>query len=197
VIDSAHHLIARFGYAGIAFLLALGIVGAPVPDETLLTFSGYLVCRGDLTLLPTLTSGFLGTALGITLSYVLGRTLGYYLLERYGRYVHLTPERLQRAHAWFERLGKWTLPVGYFVPGLRHLTAYAAGVTRLQAWEFAVFAYAGGLVWSSLFIVLGNTVCERWTEIATRVQQNVALGVGLVLVMAAAFVLLRRRRPSL
>jgi membrane protein DedA with SNARE-associated domain len=197
VIETAHHLIARFGYAGIVLLLALGIVGAPVPDETLLAFSGYLVCRSELSLLPTLASGFLGTALGITLSYVIGRTLGHHLLERYGSYVHLTPERLRRAHAWFERLGKWTLPVGYFVPGLRHLVAYAAGATRLELWQFAVFAYSGGLAWSSIFILLGDSVCERWPEIATRVHQHVALGAGLVLVVATAFLVLRRRRPSL
>ena len=120
-METALHLVTRFGYAGIVFLLAVGIVGAPIPDETLLAFSGYLVCRGDLALVPALASGFLGSALGITLSYALGRTLGHHLLQRYGRYVQLTHERLDRAHAWFERLGKWTLTFGYFVPGLRPL----------------------------------------------------------------------------
>jgi membrane protein DedA with SNARE-associated domain len=195
-MDTALHLIARFGYVGIACLLALGIVGAPVPDETLLAFSGYLVCRGDLALVPTLVAAFLGSALGITLSYALGRTLGQYLLERYGRYVHLTPERLERAHAWFERLGKWALAFGYFVPGLRHLTAYAAGATRLEPWEFAVFAYSGGLAWSSLFVVLGDTVCERWPQIVAQIQRHVALASVLAVVMVAASVALRRRWRS-
>ena len=193
-METALHLVTRFGYAGIAFLLALGIVGAPVPDETLLAFSGYLVCRGDLALVPTLASGFLGSAFGVTLSYALGRTLGHYLLERYGRYVHLTPGRLDRAHAWFERLGKWALTFGYFVPGLRHLTAYAAGATRLEPREFAAFAYPGALAWSSLFVVLGDTLCERWPQIVAQIQQHVTVASALAVVVATAYLALRRRR---
>ena len=193
-METALHLVTRFGYAGIVFLLALGIVGAPIPDETLLAFSGYLVCRGDLALVPTLASGFLGSALGITLSYALGRTLGHPLLQRYGRYVRLTPERLDRAHAWFERLGKWTLAFGYFVPGLRHLTAYAAGAARLGPWEFAVFAYSGGLAWSSLFVVLGDTLCESWPQLLGQIHRHVALASALALVVAAATLALHRRR---
>jgi membrane protein DedA with SNARE-associated domain len=195
-MDASLHLITRFGYAGIAFLLALGIVGLPVPGETLLAFSGYLVCRGDLALVPTLVAGFLGSALGITLSYALGRTLGQHLLKRYGRYVHLTPERLDRAHAWFERLGKWALAFGYFVPGLRHLIAYAAGATRLEPWKFAVFAYSGGLAWSSLFVVLGDTVCERWPQIVAQIHRHVVLASVSAVVIAAASLALRLRWRS-
>ena len=68
--------IAQYGYLAIFSLLVLGIVGLPVPDETLLTFTGYLVFQGHLSLPMAFLSGFAGSACGITLSYVLGRTFG-------------------------------------------------------------------------------------------------------------------------
>src|SRR6516225_10416948 len=73
--DAAFQWIAQHGYAGIFSLLVFGIVGLPVPDEWLLTFSGYLVYKRTLLFLPTFGAAFLGSACGITVSYLLGRVL--------------------------------------------------------------------------------------------------------------------------
>src|SRR4051794_26109001 len=101
--------ITQYGYLAIFSLLVLGIVGLPVPDETLLTFTGYLVYQGHLSLTLALLSGFTGAACGITISYVLGRTFGLTLIHRYGRYLHITQEYVDKAHAWFEKAGHWSL----------------------------------------------------------------------------------------
>src|SRR5450759_4322415 len=124
--------IAQYGYLAIFSLLVLGIVGLPVPDETLLTFTGYLVFQGALSLPLVFLSGFAGSACGITLSYVLGRTFGLKLIHRYGRYLGITEDRVEKAHAWFRRAGHWSLTFGYFIPGVRHFTAYAAGMSELE-----------------------------------------------------------------
>ena len=91
--DAAFRWITQYGYAGIFSLLIFGIVGLPVPDEWLLTFSGYLVFKHTLVFLPTFLAAFLGSATGITVSYMLGRVLDTYILVRYGWIFHLTPER--------------------------------------------------------------------------------------------------------
>ena len=138
--------IAQYGYLAIFSLLVLGIVGLPVPDETLLTFTGYLVFRGHLSPPLAFLSAFAGSTCGITLSYTLGRTFGIALIHRYGRYLRITGDRVEKAHAWFRRAGHWSLTIGYFIPGVRHFTAYAAGMSELEYPTFALFAYAGALV---------------------------------------------------
>src|SRR5258708_15306133 len=85
--------IAQYGYLAIFSLLVLGIVGLPVPDETLLTFTGYLVYQGHLSLPLAFFCAFAGSACGITLSYILGRTFGLTLIHRYGRYLRRHPEQ--------------------------------------------------------------------------------------------------------
>ena len=147
--------ITQYGYLAIFSLLVLGIVGLHVPDETLLTFTGYLVFKGHLSLPLAFAAAFAGSTCGITISYALGRTFGLVLIHRYGKYLHITEAHIRKAHAWFERVGHWGLTFGYFVPGVRHFTAYAAGMSAVESRQFALFAYSGGVVWVSTFIGLG------------------------------------------
>jgi membrane protein DedA with SNARE-associated domain len=189
------HWISEYGYAAITGLLMFGIAGLPVPDETLLTFSGYLVFKTQLHLLPTMLAAFLGSAMGITLSYVLGRTFGYGLIHRYGRYIHITDARLQKAHRWMEHAGAWALMFGYYLPGVRHLTAYAAGTSRLELRVFALFAYAGALLWSATFVVAGYWMGEEWSRIAGSLHTGAWIVTALF--VAGVIIIIGMRRTVL
>ncbi len=162
--------IGQYGYAAIFGLLMLGIVGLPVPDETLLTFAGYLVFKNRLSLPLTLAAAYAGSITGISISFLLGRTFGLRLIHRYGSLVHLTSERLEKVHRWFDRSGRWTLTFGYYVPGVRHLTAYLAGASSMEALAFALFAYSGAFLWSSSFVFLGYVLGERWEAVGQQVH---------------------------
>src|ERR1035438_4573800 len=189
--------IAQYGYLAIFSLLVLGIVGLPVPDETLLTFTGYLVFRGHLSPGPAFLSGFAGSACGITLSYTLGRTFGLALVHRYGRYVRITPEHVAKAHAFFRRAGHWSLTIGYFIPGVRHFTAYAAGMSDLEYPTFALFAYAGAAIWAATFIGLGYLLGDRWQAVEANIHHYLVGFAIAMLVLAAAYLAWRKwfRKP--
>src|SRR5262245_60546066 len=189
--------IMQHGYTGIFSLLVFGIVGLPVPDEWLLTFSGYLVFRQTLKFFPTFGAAFLGSACGITVSYTLGRIFDSVVLVRYGWVFHLTPERLARVHTWFEKRGRWTLLVGYFIPGVRHLTGYVAGVSELSYVNFALFAYTGALCWAAVFITLGYVLGEQWDRVIGSLHQTtllVAAVVGAGIAAYVGFLYFRRKR---
>jgi membrane protein DedA with SNARE-associated domain len=189
--------ITQYGYAAIFVLLVLGIVGLPVPDETLLTFTGYLIYKGHLSPPLAFISALTGSASGITVSYTLGRVFGMALIHRFGKYLHVTPERLDRAHAWFERIGHWALTLGYFIPGVRHLTAYAAGISSLEPPRFALFAYTGSLLWVSTFLSLGYLLGERWQVVQRNLDRyllGVAFGLAALVVVYLVWRGWRRRR---
>src|SRR2546426_12744979 len=107
--ETAFQWIAQHGYAGIFSLLVFGIVGLPVPDEWLLTFSGYLVFKRTLFFFPTFGAAFFGSACGITVSYALGRIFDTYELVKYGSHILITPPRLGRVPSWVERPGRATV----------------------------------------------------------------------------------------
>lgn len=191
--------ITQYGYVAIFLLLVFGIVGLPVPDETLLTFSGFLAYKGNFSLPLAFGSALAGSLCGITFSYTLGRVFGIKLIHRYGRYIHVTEAHVQKAHDWFARVGQWGLTFGYFIPGIRHLTAYAAGMSAVEPPRFAVFAYAGGILWVSTFIGLGYFLGDRWAAVEKHIEGYFKLaGVALV-ILAAGYVLwlvLRKRARS-
>ncbi len=175
-------------------LLMLGIVGVPIPDETLLTLAGYLVYRGDLQLIPVFFSAFVGSICGISVSYGLGRSGGFYLINRWGHRLHGTAGKLVVAERWFAREGKWALTFGYFFPGIRHLTALAAGASKLRWPVFAMFAYTGGFLWSVTFIAAGYFMGEGWVEMSGKMHQLLVIISGAILVVLIAIGLIRRKK---
>src|SRR5580693_10609076 len=99
--------IMQHGSVGIFSLLAIGIFGLPVPDETLLAFVGYLIFRGRLHAVPAFLSAFCGTLCGISLSYAMGRGFGLWVIPRWRTPLHLSVERQEYVKIWFRRTGRW------------------------------------------------------------------------------------------
>lgn len=194
-VEPVLHWVVRHEYVGIFSLLMLGVVGIPFPDEGVLTFAGYLIYKGDLRPVPTAAAAFLGSVCGITVSYGLGRTIGLYLIKRYGHLIRLRIEEVDRVEQWFDRIGKWGLLLGYFVPGVRHLIAIVAGVVKLRLPVFAAFAYTGGFIWSVTFIAMGYLLGEEWAWISTRIPRPLAIGSGALVALLWLFWVARGRKP--
>lgn len=194
------HWISQYGCVAIFALLMLGIVGLPVPDEILLTFVGYLIFQHTLPALPAAAAALLGSICGITLSYGLGRFCGLPLIEKYGRFISLRRRHLDEVRRWFHRIGKWTLTVGYFVPGVRHFTGFVAGTSKLRWPVFAVHAYLGALVWVASFLSLGYFLGEEWPLISSlwlasshKIHAFLVAGALLASLTLAGYFFLRRR----
>ncbi len=186
--------VAHYGPLGLFSLLVLGIVGLPVPDEFLLTYAGFLCFKHQMSLPAAMVAGFCGASCGITLSYAIGRLLGTDRVERIAARIGFHPEKLELVRAWFERRGKWTLVIGYYVPGVRHFTAIVAGTSHLRPDVFVPFAYAGALLWSQSFIVLGYTLGNGWERAAEWVHSRLLLVAVVVAVLLVAWFVVRAVR---
>src|SRR5262249_38031555 len=134
---------------------------------------------------------------GITVSYGVGRWVGLPVLQQRFRSHH---EAIERAQEWFRRFGGWLLTFGYFIPGVRHVTAIAAGSGSLGYHQFAAYAYPGGALWCSVFLGVGYFAGDRWPEVAQAVRTH-AMRLALVALAAiAVYAVVRivadRRRTS-
>ena len=185
--------VTEYGYIGIFLLLTVGIVGAPIPDEGLLAFAGYLVYKGKLQLLPTMAAAILGSVSGITLSYGLGRTIGSYLITKFGPAVQITGDKVTHVQTWFERVGKWGLLFGYYLPVVRHLIAFGAGVSKLPLSVFALFAYTGGFIWSATFIAAGYFLGRQWTLVFGKVRPTLVIGSAITVALLFLYIFLQYR----
>ena len=158
--------VSTYGYGALFGLLVCGIVGVPVPDETLLVFCGYLISQGKLNAAGTLAAAVGGSWCGITISYWIGRTFGLSVVHRFGKYLHVNDRHLERVHRWFEHSGHWALFGGYYIAGVRHFTAIVAGASKLEFRTFLLFAWSGALCWGVAFLTLGYVIGEQWRRVA-------------------------------
>ena len=195
-MESLIEWLSQYGYWGLFALLMLGIAGLPIPDETLLVFSGYLISAGRLRPTFTFLVGFAGAESGISLSYWLGRTLGHKAVGRYGRYIHLTPARVDIVQRWFEKIGNWLLSVGYFIPGVRHFTALVAGMSGVSFRVFAPYAYGGAAVWVGFFLSVGYVVGENWRTTLQLIHRYTAVFLVLLLLAGGVWWWTRARRTG-
>jgi len=197
--SDAAGLLAHWGYGAIFVVVVLGNIGFPVPEETILALGGYLAQRGTLRLGIVIAIGILSAVTGDGLGYWLGRRYGRRALERYGRWVYVTPARLEKACAFVSRYGAWAVFCARFVAGLRFLAGPLAGATGLRPLAFA----AGNVLGACLFVptvvglgyLLGRVIGDDIDRLVRRVE-HLALGVAIVLmvVVVVARVLRARRR---
>lgn len=164
-------VIEHFGYFGIILLLVGGIIGLPVPDEVLLAFVGYNVYQNKLSYIFSLFSAFAGSIGGISLSYFIGYKFGLPLIKKYGTKIHITEEKVNRTQKLFLKIGPILLLIGYFIPGVRHLTAYVAALNKYPFRKFVSFSYIGALIWSFTFITLGTKLGENWNLVGSYVSK--------------------------
>ncbi|AIQ58600.1 DedA family protein [Paenibacillus borealis] len=154
-------MISQYGYLAIFGLLALGLIGLPVPDELLMLFVGYLSSTMVLDFSVSVLVCFIGSITGMLISYTIGLRLGQPVVDKYGKWIGLTPKRFSSVKRWFFRFGNWTVFIAYFVPGLRHVTSYISGISAMSFRKYLVVTVAGALTWSLLFVSIGYFVGSR------------------------------------
>jgi membrane protein DedA with SNARE-associated domain len=197
MFHSIEHWIGQYGAGALFVLLLLGVVGLPVPDETLLVYCGYLISKGVLNPVTTFFAALAGSWCGISVSYTIGRTAGIGVVHRFGKYLHVTEERLDKVHAWFDRVGHWALFIGYYIAGVRHFTAIIAGTSKLKYTHFIAFAWSGGLLWVSTFLTLGYFLGENWERLFETIHHYLLSVSIAVLILAAAYAYIRyRKKPT-
>lgn len=189
--ESVSSWLLNYGSIALFILLALGILALPIPEETLMVAAGAMIHNEMLRATPTLLAAYGGSICGMTLSYVLGATAGSYFLEKVAGKIGFSEHHLERAHHWFERFGTWTLMIGYFIPGVRHFTGFAAGTTRLEFSRFALFAYTGAILWASSFIALGYFFGDYVLEYVHRLNVRVDDVVTVSIVLIAGYLIWR------
>lgn len=179
-------LISTYGYYGLYLSLAMGILGLPIPDETILTFTGFYIGEGHLNLISSILIAFLGSLSGMSISFLIGRKIGLPFLQHFGTFLHITPARLNTAQASFHRYKGLSLIFGYFVPGFRHISAYMAGISKLNFLTFLAFASVGAISWVITFISIGRFVGKDWERIGELIHKNLWFFLVLFLIVILA-----------
>jgi membrane protein DedA with SNARE-associated domain len=192
-------LLEHWRYPAIFTAVILGNVGLPIPEETVLALGGFLAHRGELHLPTVMAVGLLAAIVGDNIGYWVGRRYGRQALERYGRYIWISPDRLEKVSAFIGRSGGLAVFVARFVPGVRCLAGPVAGATGMPPHTFIVANTLGALVYVPYAVGLGYAVSygagHMIERLVGRAEPVIILAIALV---TLAFVMRRllQRAPA-
>jgi membrane protein DedA with SNARE-associated domain len=162
IIQWVTHLIDTMGYPGVAFLMMLESMVAPVPSEAVMPFAGCLITVGHFTFFWVAVSSTTGSIVGSLLSYAVGYYGGKPFVIRFGKYVLLNLHDLEVTERFFHKHGTITILVGRFIPVIRHLISIPAGVGRMNLVHFSLYTIVGACVWNTFLAWLGYHLGNHW-----------------------------------
>ena len=185
VLHSLEPILNQFGYLAVVGVVFIEDFGVPVPGETVLILAAVYAGAGRLNIVLVVLLGFCGALLGDNIGFAIGHFGGRRLAERYGRYVFLTPERLDKATRFFDRHGGKIIIVARFVEGLRQANGIIAGTSGMRWVRFLTFNAIGAalwvLVWTSIGYLSGSHIDTIYHD-AARYSTYLAIAVGALLV---------------
>ena len=183
-VTTVHHLLATYGYLAVFLFVMIESSGIPFPGETMLITAAAYAGTGRLLIPFVIASAAAGAILGDNVGYIVGRTGGRVIVDRYGKYVHLDARKIQIAERFFDKHGDKTVFIGRFIAVLRAWAAFLAGVNRMHWLKFFAFNAAGGITWSILY---GTLAFEFGKSLQDKLFTWIGRG-GLILAAIAAVV---------
>ncbi|HEX3110727.1 MAG TPA: DedA family protein [Thermoanaerobaculia bacterium] len=186
-----------YGYLGVFVLMVFESTALPVPAEVVLPPAAFWAAQGKLNIWLVILAATAGSWVGSAASYWIAVKVGRPIIERYGKYVHLSPDRLRKADAWFEEYGGGGIFVARLLPGIRHLISIPAGLFRMNFTLFSLTTIAGAglynaaLCWFGMRVIGDQPALMKDPDALRKVLSSKSEWlIGFALVIAALYALM-------
>jgi membrane protein DedA with SNARE-associated domain len=196
VLHSLEPTLNNYGYLAVAGFVLLEDFGVPVPGETVLILGAVYAGAGRLSLPLVAVLAFMAAVVGDNIGFAIGHFGGRPLVERYGRYILLTPERVEKTTAFFQRHGGKVVIVARFIEGLRQANGIIAGISGMHWARFVLFNMIGAALWVAVWVSIGyfsGSHIDSIYNTATQYSLYLAIAAGVLVLAWIARVLWRRR----
>jgi len=198
-LNSLAPVLDHYGVWAIVLLVFLEDFGVPVPGETILIAGAVFAGSGQLNIVAVGVAGFLAAVAGDNVGYAIGRFGGRALVDRWGKYVFLTPERLDKAENFFNTHGGKIIVIARFVEGLRQANGLIAGIIEMHWLKFVAFNALGAALWVGTWVSVGYFAGEHITAVydaITRYSLYAAIAAAVVIVAWIGLRIRKRRRRT-
>lgn len=162
-------VINQFGYVAIIILIAVENIFPPIPSEVILTFGGFMTVSTDMTVFGVIVASTVGSVVGALVLYYLGSILGAErmkkIIVKYGKWLRVTTDDVDKSYTWFNKYGPWTVFFCRFIPLIRSLISIPAGMSKMSMPLFLLLTTVGTLIWNTVLVNLGASVGGNWEDI--------------------------------
>ncbi|MBM3942453.1 MAG: DedA family protein [SAR202 cluster bacterium] len=177
------------GWPGVVLLMAVESAAIPLPSELIMPLAGWLLiqAQGGSLWLVALAGfyGALGNLLGSLAAYWVSMKGGRPLLRRYGKYVLMTQEEVDRAERWFQKYGEWAVFFSRLLPVVRTFISVPAGIARMNLRKFVIYTFVGSFPWSLGLAYGGYLLGSRWETLRAAMRP---FDIPIVIILAAAVI---------
>ncbi|KUK75892.1 MAG: hypothetical protein XD93_1213 [candidate division WS6 bacterium 34_10] len=180
LVDWLVQVIDSLGYIGVFIAVFLESFLALIPSEIILPFSGFVASRGSMNIVLVILTVGIGAYLGTLIFYFIGlwgEDFVLKFLKKYGKYIFISEEDLEKANKTFEKHGEWIVFVGRFIPLIRTVISFPAGVAKMKFSKFSLYTIVGSLMFGAALSLAGYFMGENWPVVSTYISQyeNVVL----------------------
>jgi membrane protein DedA with SNARE-associated domain len=192
-LQTLEQVLNILGYPAVTIFIMIESSGIPFPGETMLLLASFYAAIGNqLQIAIIIPCAALGAILGDNLGYLIGRTGGRALVLRYGRFIFIKPEHLEKAEAFFTKHGDKTVFFGRFFSILRAWSAFLAGINHMRWRTFLIYNAAGGIVWAIFYGLLGyfagRIFHDNFSEIESLANTLGLVGVAIIAIVFLAII---------
>ena len=183
------------GWPGVVFLMAVESAAIPFPSELIMPLAGWLLIQAKGgSVWWVLLAGFyggMGNLLGSWVAYWISMKGGRPLLLKYGKYVLMSKDEVDKAEIWFNKYGEWAVFIGRLLPVVRTFISIPAGLARMNLWRFSLYTFAGSFIWSLGLAYGGFLLGENWEDLRA-VMRPFDIPILLILAAGAIWLLVHR-----
>ena len=192
-------ILDRWGYLAVAGVIGVESFGVPAPGQTILVAAAVYAGAGRLNVFAVGAIAFVAAVVGDNIGYWIGVRGGRRLVHRFGKYIFITPQRLDKAERFFARRGARIVVVARFIDGLRQLNGVIAGITAMPWRKFLIYNAIGAALWVGWWTTVSYFLGTHLVAIIEHAHRYKWWAIGFVVVAVAVYVVLhvrhiRRRR---
>ncbi|PZO43720.1 MAG: alkaline phosphatase [Pseudanabaena frigida] len=182
------------GYLGIGLLMFLENLFPPIPSELIMPLAGYTATfpNTQIQVIPAIAAGVIGTILGAIPWYYAGLLLGQQRLQllagRYGKWIGISGEDIEKSVNWFQKHGAKAVLFGRLVPGIRTLISIPAGISKMPVVPFFLYSTIGTIGWVTLLTYAGYFLGKNYKLVEDYIDVITKVVVFGVLIAIASFI---------
>jgi membrane protein DedA with SNARE-associated domain len=197
MVETIVNTVNSLGYLGIALLMALENLIPPIPSELIMPLAGFTVNQGKLNFIWVIVAGTIGSVLGSTPWYFLGKSWGLKhtkkIADRYGKWLGLSGEDVDKAEIWFDRRGYIATAIGRVIPGIRTYISLPAGISKMPLLPYLIYSTLGSVVWISLLTGAGYIFGANYEKVGTYLKPiSTIVLIGIVAI--TIYIIIKKRK---
>lgn len=191
LVDWLVHTIDSFGYLGVILAIFLESFIAPIPSQIILPFSGFVASQGSLNIVLVILVAACGAYLGTLPFYFVGLWGEEFVekfLKKYGKYLFISQEDLDKGYKAFEKYGHGIVFFGRFIPIVRSVISFPAGAAKMKFGIFSIFTFAGSLIFATILCTAGYLMGESWQIVAVYTEEYEKIAIAILLILFLLYV---------